>query len=68
MITIKASGLICGRDYKMDIVDLNGKIMLEKTIHAKMSLEIPLSALSPGVYLFRIHTRKGFVSERVIKQ
>jgi len=60
IITIKASGLICGRDYKMDIVDLSGKVWYAQTIQAKMSFEIPLEALPSGIYIFRIHTKKGF--------
>ncbi|HMT28012.1 MAG TPA: T9SS type A sorting domain-containing protein [Bacteroidia bacterium] len=67
-ITINASGLICGRDYKMDLIDMNGKTWYEKTIHAKMSIEIPLQNMSSGVYILRIHTLKGMVTEKIVKE
>jgi Secretion system C-terminal sorting domain len=68
ILNIKASGLICGREYKMDLSDLTGKIYFEQVIHAKMVLEIPMQQLVSGVYLLRIHTKKGVVSEKIVKQ
>lgn len=67
MINIKASGLICGRDYTMDIIDINGKIHFEQSIHAKMNLEIPIGHLPSGIYFLRIHTLKGVVTERIVR-
>jgi Secretion system C-terminal sorting domain len=67
-ITINASGLICGRDYQMDLIDMNGKIWYAKTIHAKMSIEIPLETMPAGVYVLRIHTLKGMVTEKIVKE
>ncbi len=67
-ITINASGLICGRDYKMDLIDMNGKVCYAKTIHAKMSIEIPLETMPAGVYILRIHTLKGMVTEKIVKE
>ncbi len=66
-ININASGLICGRDYKMDLIDMNGRRWYEKTIHAKMSVEIPLENMPAGVYILRIHTLKGMVTEKIVK-
>ena len=67
-ITINASGLICGRDYQMDLVDAKGKICFQKTIHAKMNVEISLEGLPAGMYFLRIHTLKGMVTEKIIKE
>ncbi|MBL0340119.1 MAG: T9SS type A sorting domain-containing protein [Bacteroidetes bacterium] len=67
-ITINASGLICGRDYKMDLIDMHGKIWYQKTIHAKMSIEIPIETMPSGVYILRIHTLKGMVTEKIVKE
>jgi len=67
-ITINASGLICGRDYKMDFIDMSGKVWYEKTIHAKMSVEIPLEAMPSGMYILRIHTLQGMVTEKIVKK
>jgi hypothetical protein len=66
IININASGLICERDYKMDITDINGKIIFEKTIRAKTTVEIPLQNIQSGIYFLRIHTRKGLVSEKIV--
>ena len=65
---LSASGLICGRDYKMDIVDGNGKVLYESTVHAKMTITLPTSHFEPGIYYVRIHTLKGFITQEIIKQ
>jgi len=67
MVNIEASGLICGRDYKMELMDNMGKIILNKIIHAKMYLEIPMNELPSGTYFLRIETRRGPVSEKIVK-
>jgi len=67
-ITINASGLICGRNYKMNLIDVAGKSWYEKSIHAKMSIEIPLETLPAGIYILQIHTLNGIVSEKIVKQ
>jgi|SRR5688572_257723 len=66
-ITVMAKGLICGRDYKMDLIDLNGKSYYNQVIHAKMSLEILMENLTQGVYILRIYTLRGFVTQKIIK-
>ncbi|HEX5002204.1 MAG TPA: T9SS type A sorting domain-containing protein [Bacteroidia bacterium] len=67
MVNVEASGLICGRDYKMELMDNMGKIIVAETIHAKMYLEIPMKELPAGVYFLRIETRRGPVSEKIVK-
>lgn len=67
-ISITASGLICGRTYKMDMIDIQGRVRFEQEIQAKMNISIPVSELSAGTYFLRIHTRKGPVVQKIIKQ
>ncbi len=62
-----ASGLICGRDYKVDIVDITGQIKFETNVHAKMTVVLPTGQYSPGVYFVRIHTLKGLIVQKVVK-
>lgn len=66
-INLSASGLICGRDYKVDIVDSYGILKHEEIIHAKMTLSLPTEKLSPGIYFIRIHTLRGLVVQRFVK-
>ncbi len=66
--SLSASGLICGREYKMDIVDGNGKILYENTVHAKMTVTLPTAHFESGIYYVRIHTLKGFITQEIIKQ
>jgi hypothetical protein len=65
---LSASGLICGREYKMDIVDENGKVLYESTVHSKMTITLPTAHFEPGIYFVRIHTLKGFITQEIIKQ
>lgn len=64
---LAASGLICGRDYKVDIIDLAGRIKYETIVHAKMTVNLPTGQYSPGVYFIRIHSLKGLVVQKIIK-
>ncbi|MEO8088569.1 MAG: T9SS type A sorting domain-containing protein [Bacteroidota bacterium] len=65
---LSASGLICGRDYKIDIADEFGKIIYETTAHAKMTITLPTSDFKAGIYFVRIHTLKGYITQEIIKQ
>jgi hypothetical protein len=65
---ISASGLICGRDYQLDIVDEMGKVVYQSTVHSKMTIVLPTSNFESGVYFVRIHTLKGFITQQIIKQ
>jgi len=65
---LSASGLICGRDYKIDIIDMEGKILYETIAHAKMTITLPTSHFDSGIYFVRIHTLKGFITQEIIKQ
>ena len=65
-INIMAAGLICGRDYKIDIVDSNGKVKYESIVHAKMTLTLPIEKFPAGTYFVRIHSLKGFVTKKII--
>jgi hypothetical protein len=66
-INLIASGLICGRDYKVDIIDLTGKIKYENTIHSKMVVELPTENYPAGIYFIRIHSLKGLIVQKVVK-
>ena len=66
-INIAAAGLICGKDYKIDIVDLQGNILFNTTVQAKMQITLPMSGFSPGVYFVRIHSLKGLVAKKIVK-
>lgn len=65
---LTASGLICGRNYKIDIIDEQGKVIYETTAHAKMTIVLPTSRYKAGIYFVRIHTLKGFITQEIIKQ
>ncbi len=65
---LTASGLICGRDYKIDIIDEQGKVIYETTARAKMTLVLPTSRYKAGIYFVRIHTLKGYITQEIIKQ
>lgn len=62
-----ASGLICGREYKVDIIDIAGHLKYETTVHAKMIVNLPAGDFPPGVYFVRIHSKKGMVVQKVVK-
>ena len=64
---LAASGLICGREYKVDIIDLAGHLKYETIVHAKMIVSLPTGEFPPGVYFVRIHSKKGMVVQKVVK-
>lgn len=66
-VNFSAYGMICGRDYKVDIVDIYGLVLYEAQVHAKMTLTLPVENLKSGIYFIRIHTLKGFVVQKFIK-
>jgi hypothetical protein len=66
-VNIAASGLICDKDYTLDIITLQGDLKYTSTIQAKMNIKIPIDNLSPGIYLIRIHSQKGMVVQKFVK-
>ncbi len=68
LVNIESSGLICGRNYELDICDVEGKIKFKTSIHSKMTLSLPVETLAPGMYFIRIHTLKGIVIQKIIKE
>jgi hypothetical protein len=67
-IKLSASGLICGREYNLDIIDEMGKVVYQTTTHAKTTVVLPTSNFDPGIYFVRIHTLNGPVVQQIIKQ
>ena len=64
---LAASGLICGREYKVDIIDITGRVKFETIVHAKTTVTLPTGKFLPGVYFIRIHSLKGLVVQKIIK-
>ena len=62
-----ASGLICGRDYKVDIIDVTGRMKYETIVQAKTTVTLPTEKYPSGIYFIRIHSLKGLVVQKVIK-
>ncbi len=62
-----ASGLICGRDYKVDIIDIAGNIKYETVVHAKTIVTLPTGEFPPGFYFVRIHSKRGMVVQKIVK-
>jgi hypothetical protein len=68
-LTIETEGL-AKDDYLLKIIDLSGKVVLEKTIHldnAKNIFEIDMSGLAPSAYTLRIHNNNEVLVKRLIK-
>ncbi|MDI9308751.1 MAG: T9SS type A sorting domain-containing protein [Limnohabitans sp.] len=49
---------------KIDVVDVSGKVLIEKTNAFE---EIDMSQLSTGIYLIKINSREGAIIKKVIK-
>jgi len=66
-INLTASGLMCGKDYTIDVLDAYGRIMHQEIIHAKMNMTLPVENYKAGIYFIRIHTQRGMVSQKFLK-
>lgn len=64
---LEAGGLKCEMDYKLDIIDQEGAIHFERTIQAKMLIELPTANLKPGIYFVRIHTTDRPYVQKIVK-
>jgi hypothetical protein len=66
-INFSVSGLICGRDYLIDVADETGKVFFTTPVHAKMTFAIPVDDMPAGVYFIRVHSLQGLKSQKFIK-
>ncbi|REJ81274.1 MAG: T9SS C-terminal target domain-containing protein, partial [Bacteroidetes bacterium] len=67
-LNFTVNGLICGREYKFDVVNSQGKVVLEKMVQAKTVHELFLENLKPGIYFLRVHTLNGPVIQKFVKE
>lgn len=52
---------------KIEITDLNGRIIKSEIFNALSDVEINLVSFSKGIYLLKINTENGFINKKIIK-
>jgi xyloglucan-specific exo-beta-1,4-glucanase len=55
------------RIYKIAVIDLAGRIMLQKEVKAPSNVVIPISQLQSGIYLIRL-TGDKIMTFKIVKQ
>ncbi|MGH2664415.1 MAG: M28 family peptidase [Flavobacterium sp.] len=61
------SGILTGSSYQFSLIDINGKVVLEKAINNPKQLEnINITSLSKGVYLASLHVGDKKVSKKIV--
>ncbi|MEO9871132.1 T9SS type A sorting domain-containing protein [Ekhidna sp.] len=66
MINISLSEELQNRVYRIDIVNINGKVVLDEPSLKTDSL-IDLSTLNNGIYFVRIHTDRTVIKRKILK-
>lgn len=58
--------LVYNSDYELQITDLTGKIILNKTVNQNQ-VSVNISDMSAGIYIFKIMTKEGVIVKKVLK-
>jgi hypothetical protein len=66
-INLSLSGLITGKIYLLELIDINGKVLLTREVMAKNNFELDLSPFKNGIYTISLITRQGKKSVKIIK-
>ena len=66
ILTIDLSGIEETREYDLNILDLNGKSVMNTTANGNEQLSIDISQLIDGIYVLSISSERGTYTERVV--
>jgi len=67
VLNISMSGLLCGKDYDLEVIDEIGRSVWKQTIQSKKTFTIPFDEFKKGLYSITLHTSKGRKSVKVLK-
>ncbi len=67
VFTVHMKGLICNRDYLIDVIDLKGNVVMQKQVQAKHTYTLDFDNLKAGTYVLRLHTQQGLKTRKIIK-
>ena len=65
---LSLTGLQKGREYKLTITDISGKVYYNTDLKAYQEYTLPLQMLSKGMYLLNLHTGDNTITERLLVQ
>lgn len=66
ILTIDLSGIEETREYDLNILDLNGKSVMNTSANGNEQLSIDISQLIDGIYVLSISSERGTYTERVV--
>ena len=66
ILTIDLSGVEDAREYDLNILDLNGKSVMNTSANGNEQLSIDISQLIDGIYVLSISSERGTYTERVV--
>lgn len=66
ILTIDLSGIEETREYDLNILDLNGKSVMNASANGNEQLSIDISQLIDGIYVLSISSERGTYTERVV--
>jgi len=67
-LLLNLTGLDREIPYAYELIDQSGKVLHRNTLYAYQSIELPLHEFAKGVYYFRLQTKDGVVSQKVVIQ